>query len=105
MPPNRLTDDELATLSTRLPEWTSDGTTLSREFRFDDFAAALGFMSEVAEIAESLDHHPDWSNSWNRVAVSLTTHSAGGLTLLDLALAEAMDELAGRVPGGPTPEA
>ena len=91
-----LTADELATLDSRLGDWSCDGTSLSRFFTFADFAQAFGFMARAAEVAESLDHHPDWSNSWNRVAVSLTTHSAGGLTGLDIALAEAMDALAER---------
>ena len=95
-----LTADEIAILDTRLPAWACDGASLARDFTFADFAEAFRFMVAVAEVAESLDHHPDWSNSWNRVSVSLTTHSAGGLTGLDVALAEAMDRLAeGDSPG------
>ena len=91
-----LTADELATLDSRLEDWSCDGTSLSRVFTFVDFAQAFEFMTRAAEVAESFDHHPDWSNSWNRVTVSLTTHNAGGLTGLDVALAEAMDALAER---------
>ena len=95
-----LTADEIAILDTRLPDWTCDGASLARDFTFAEFSEAFRFMTRVAEVAESLDHHPDWSNSWNRVSVSLTTHSAGGLTGLDVALAEAMDRLAeGDSPG------
>lgn len=68
---------------------------ISRNFRFRDFNAAFGFMTRVALVAEKLDHHPEWSNVWNRVTVTLTTHDAGGLTELDVKLAEAMDRLAG----------
>ena len=95
-----LTPDEVAGLDALLPGWSCDGASLTREFTFADFAEAFRFMVSVAEIAESLDHHPDWSNAWNRVSVSLTTHSAGGLTRLDVSLAEAMDEIAGERSSG-----
>jgi 4a-hydroxytetrahydrobiopterin dehydratase len=67
---------------------------ITRTFRFADFSAAWGFMSRAALVAEKLDHHPEWTNVWNRVTVTLTTHDAGGLTQLDLDLAAAMDRLA-----------
>lgn len=89
-----LTADEIAILDTRLPDWTCDGASLARDFTFTEFAEAFGFMTRVAEVAESLDHHPDWSNSWNQVEIAVTTHSAGGLTGLDVAFAEAVDALA-----------
>ncbi|MFN4098875.1 MAG: 4a-hydroxytetrahydrobiopterin dehydratase [Pararhodobacter sp.] len=77
--------------------WVHDPATdrIARTFRFRDFSAAFGWMTRVALRAEVLDHHPDWSNSWNRVEVSLTTHDCKGLTELDIALARAMDALAG----------
>ncbi len=77
--------------------WRHDPATdrIAKSFRFKDFSAAWGWMNRAALAAEKLDHHPDWSNSWNRVEVSLTTHDAKGLTELDVALAEAMDRLAG----------
>ena len=68
---------------------------LHKTYVFKDFVAAFGFMARVALVAEKLDHHPDWSNSYRRVVVRLTTHDAGGLTELDLRLAERMDQLAG----------
>ncbi len=89
-----LAADELARLSRSLPGWSVVDGRLCREFTFADFAGAFAFMTAAAEVAEELDHHPDWSNSWNRVEVSLTTHSAGGVTGLDVALAEAMNALA-----------
>ena len=88
-----LTSDELAGLTDRLPDWTVDGTVLRRAFEFANFADAWAFMGRVAEVAEDLRHHPDWSNSWNRVDMAVTTHSAGRLTHLDVAFVEAVDAL------------
>jgi 4a-hydroxytetrahydrobiopterin dehydratase len=67
---------------------------LTKTFRFADFVAAFGFMTRAALVAERMNHHPEWTNVWNRVTVTLTTHDAGGLTALDIALARAMDALA-----------
>ena len=79
-----------------LPDWrlSADAKTLSQEFIFADFKCAFEFMTLVARYAEEIDHHPDWSNSWNRVSVRLTTHSKKGLTELDLAMAKVMDQFA-----------
>ena len=66
---------------------------ITKTFRFKDFSAAWGFMSRAALVAEKLGHHPEWSNVWNRVEATLTTHDAGGLTQLDIDLATAMDAL------------
>jgi 4a-hydroxytetrahydrobiopterin dehydratase len=79
-----------------LPGWRYDeaGTAIRRDFRFADFGEAFAFMTRCAIAAEKADHHPDWSNSWNKVAVALSTHSAGGVTAKDIALAEAMDGFA-----------
>ncbi len=85
-----------ADLAARLPEWVLEGEHLRRTFTFADFATAFAFMTQVAAIAEDLQHHPDWSNSWNRVDVAVTTHSAGGPTRLDVAFAEAVDRLSTR---------
>ncbi|MET0181011.1 MAG: 4a-hydroxytetrahydrobiopterin dehydratase [Novosphingobium sp.] len=78
-----------------LPDWTSrgDGLAIERTFRFADFSAAFAFMTRVALLAEKADHHPEWSNVWNRVAITLTTHDAGGLSARDVALAKAIDAL------------
>jgi 4a-hydroxytetrahydrobiopterin dehydratase len=85
-----------ATLAQRLPAWrVAEGRdAICRTFKFKDFSEAFGFMARAALVAEKLDHHPEWSNVWNRVEVTLSTHSAGGLTELDLTLAEAMDKIA-----------
>lgn len=76
-----------------LPDWRRDenGTGIHRDFQFKNFVAAFGFMSRVALLAEKADHHPDWSNVYNRVSIGLSTHSAGGLTEKDIALAKAID--------------
>ena len=77
----------------RLDGWREldDRDAIAKEFRFKDFNAAFGWMVRVALIAEQRNHHPEWSNVYNRVAVTLSTHDAGGLTERDIALAEAMD--------------
>jgi len=79
----------------RLKDWreVDAGKAISRTFAFDDFSAAFGFMTRVALVAEKMDHHPDWSNSYNEVVVTLSTHSAGGVTSADILLAEAMDAI------------
>ena len=80
-----------------LPLWsaaTGDREAITRSFKFADFNAAFGFMTRVALMAEKLDHHPEWSNVYNRVEVVLTTHDAEGVTALDLALATHMDAAA-----------
>jgi 4a-hydroxytetrahydrobiopterin dehydratase len=78
-----------------LPAWTHKRGKLHREFRFANFSEAFGFMARAALAAEKLDHHPGWTNVWNRVSVSLETHDAGGLTALDFRLAAEMDKIAG----------
>jgi 4a-hydroxytetrahydrobiopterin dehydratase len=84
-------------LAARLPGWTmaTGRDAIQRTFKFKDFSEAFGFMARAALVAEKMDHHPEWTNVWNRVDVTLSTHSAGGLTELDVKLAEAMDEIAG----------
>ena len=95
MPIPRLTDAEVAALLAELPDWTlrADGLAISRTFRFADFSVAFAFMTRVALLAEKADHHPEWSNVWNRVEITLTTHDCGGLSARDAALARAIDAL------------
>ena len=78
-----------------LGEWDYDEArdALTRSFLFKDFSEAFAFMTRVALLAESHDHHPEWSNVWNRVDVLLTTHDAGGLSARDTAMATAIDAL------------
>jgi 4a-hydroxytetrahydrobiopterin dehydratase len=85
---------DASTLRAELPDWQFDaarGGTITREFLFDDFVQAFSFMTRVALVAEKQDHHPEWSNVYNRVRIVLTTHDAGGLTEKDIALARAAD--------------
>ena len=89
-----LDDDALAAALASLPAWTMRDGALHRELRFADFNEAFGFMARVALVAERLDHHPDWSNSWNRVVVDIVSHAAAGITARCVALAEAVDRLA-----------
>ena len=67
---------------------------ISKTFRFKNFRRAFGFMAEAALVAEKMDHHPEWANVYGKVEVTLTTHSAQGVTLLDVTLAQKMDEIA-----------
>ena len=86
-----------AAMTARLPQWRmADGRdAIQRTFKFKDFSEAFGFMARAALVAEKMDHHPEWTNVWNRVEVTLSTHDAGGLTELDVKLAETMNALAG----------
>jgi 4a-hydroxytetrahydrobiopterin dehydratase len=78
-----------------LPEWDHDDArdAITRSFTFDDFSQAFAFMTQVALLAEKADHHPEWSNVWNRVDILLTTHDAGGLSGRDIDMARAIDAL------------
>ncbi len=77
------------------PGWELAEGGINRTFTFDSFVAAFGFMASAAIVAEKMNHHPEWSNVYNRVTVRLTTHDAGGLTALDFDLAARMNALAG----------
>ena len=77
----------------RLDGWSVVEGRLHREFQFPDFVAAFGFMTRLALVAEKMNHHPDWSNSWNRVTVDITSHAAGGITEACFELASAADHL------------
>ncbi len=87
----RLTDAEIATALSGLSGWMRCGNGIERSYRFPDFVAAFAFMTRVALLAEKADHHPEWSNVYNKVEVRLTTHDAGGITGKDVALATAID--------------
>ena len=84
---------ELRSALEELPGWSVVDGKLHREFRFADFNQAFGFMTRVALVAEQRNHHPEWSNVWNRVVVDLTTHDAGGITASDVDLAAEMNRL------------
>lgn len=91
----KLSDGERAKLAQSLPDWKIDGErdAISRNFKFRDFVEAFGFMTQVALLAERADHHPEWSNVYNRVHILLTTHDAGGLSSRDISLAKQIDAL------------
>jgi 4a-hydroxytetrahydrobiopterin dehydratase len=93
----KLTPEARVSALARVSSWTLvDGRdAITRSFKFADFSAAFGFMSRCALVAEKLDHHPEWFNVYNRVDVVLSTHDAGGLTELDIKMAEEMDRIAG----------
>jgi len=92
---NRLTEDELKEALTELEGWQkAEGReAIQKTFKFRDFNAAFGFMTRAALHAEKLDHHPEWFNVYNRVDVTLATHSEKGITELDIKLARKMNAL------------
>jgi len=89
----RLSESEIQLKLKSLKDWICANGRLHKEFKFKDFIAAFGFMASVALLAESMNHHPDWSNVYNRVVVELHTHDAGGLTEFDFELARRIDAL------------
>jgi 4a-hydroxytetrahydrobiopterin dehydratase len=91
---NKLDKQQALTLLAALPQWQYDEArgAITREFRFADFAQAFAFMTRIALAAEKRDHHPEWSNVYNRVSITLTTHDAGGLTQRDIDLAGVADQ-------------
>ncbi|NJR77820.1 4a-hydroxytetrahydrobiopterin dehydratase [Sphingomonas corticis] len=93
----QLSEAERADALDGLPEWDFDEArdAITRTIVFTDFAEAFGFMAQVAILAERMDHHPEWSNVYNRVDILLTTHDAGGLSERDVQLAGAIDGILG----------
>jgi 4a-hydroxytetrahydrobiopterin dehydratase len=93
----KLTGEVRKSALAKLSGWSEakDRDAISKKFVFADFNAAFGFMTRAALVAEKLDHHPEWFNVYKTVEVTLSTHDAGGLTELDIKLAEAMNKLAG----------
>lgn len=87
-------DELLPDLSGWEPNEERDG--LRKTFVFADFGEAFGFMTQVALLAEKADHHPEWSNVWNKVDILLTTHDAGGLSIRDVAMAQAIEKIVER---------
>lgn len=87
----KLTETEIAAALPNVPGWTRNGDGIERQYKFADFTEAFGFMARVALLAEKADHHPEWSNVYNKVDIRLTTHDAGGISARDFALARAID--------------
>ena len=94
MPPALLDDQAIAAALSELEGWSIRDGKLHRTFVFDNFVQAFGFMTRVALVAERMNHHPDWSNVYKTVVIDLSTHDAGGLTKLDVALARAANAAA-----------
>ena len=97
MPVPQLTETERREALAALPGWTlrDDASAIYRSFKFADFSEAFAFMTRVALLAEKANHHPEWSNIYNRVEVTLTTHEANGLSQRDVNMAWAIDKLLG----------
>ena len=94
--PEKLAGDARTAALAGLPGWreVAGRDAITRTFMFADFNTAFGFMARAALVAEKLDHHPEWFNVYNKVEVTLATHDAGGVTALDVTLAQAMDRMA-----------
>ena len=88
-----LSEQELTSLVELLPNWEIQNSKLRREWQFQNFVEAFGFITKVAMISEKLNHHPEWSNVYSKVTIELTTHDLNGLTNLDIQLAQAIDSL------------
>mgnify|MGYP000274158748 CR=1 FL=1 len=88
----RFSEAQLQDVIAELPDWTVREEKLYRKFKFRDFVSAFGFMSQVALLAEKMDHHPEWSNVYNTVEISLTTHDLGGISMRDITLAKQIDD-------------
>lgn len=89
-----LTEQQVTkSLKENLRDWTFENNTIFRNFEFKTFVEAFSFMTAVALEAEKMNHHPDWSNSFNKVSIGLTDHKAGGVTQLDFELAETIDHI------------
>ena len=91
-----LTDDEIRTALDDLPGWSLDGKAIVKEYKLPSFRAAIAFIDRIADRAEAADHHPELTNVYDKVRVALSTHSAGGVTDKDLALAR---DVEASVPG------
>ncbi len=94
--PSKLSDEQIRKGLSGIPGWKLSDGALRRDFRFKDFTRAFGFMSSLALVAEARNHHPDWSNVYNKVSVGLNTHDVGGITELDFELAAAANDLYGQ---------
>lgn len=92
--PTKLTDEQITAALAELPGWAVKDGKLHKVFEFENFVEALGWMVSVGLEAEKMNHHPDWSNSWNKVDVSLLTHSLDALSDFDVRLAKKMEKLA-----------
>lgn len=95
----KLNKTELQAALDSLPGWTLENEKLHREYAFVDFVHAFGFMATSAIAIEAMEHHPEWSNVWNKVVIDLTTHDAGGITSKDILLANKLEAIAQKLLG------
>ncbi len=93
----KLTDAQISAGLAQLPDWKVQAGKLHREYKFPNFAHAMGFMATAAPLIEKKNHHPEWANVYNRVTVDLTTHDSGGITQKDLDLAALLEGIAKRL--------
>ena len=100
MPTDKLSPAVVTEKLKDLADWSLSDGKLQRQFVFADFIEAFGFMSRVALLSETANHHPEWSNVYNRVEIQLTTHDAGGITERDFKLAQQINSLQGENTGG-----
>jgi len=94
-----LSEDQLATSLASIPQWTREGAEITRTYAFSSYLAGISFVNEIAPQAEAANHHPDIFIGWRKVTLRLSTHSRGGLTELDMAMARQCDETARTVKG------
>ena len=85
--------DQQKSFTRKNPSWTICGKSIKKEYTFETFIAAFGFMSKVALLSEKMNHHPDWQNTYNKVLIKLISHDMGGITTNDIKLAEDIDKL------------
>ena len=95
MAAKKLTDAQIQENLAQVDGWTLENGKLHKEFQFDNFVSAFGFMTQLALVAESLNHHPEWFNVYNRVTIDLMTHDAGGISDLDFQWAKQADAISG----------
>ena len=91
-----ITKNELNYFIEKNPSWIQYNQTIKKEFKFNNFIEAFGFMTKVAFLSEKMDHHPNWQNIYNKVKIELTTHDVGGITTNDIKLAESIDKIISR---------
>ena len=91
MPPKLLSEQEIAAKLSEVSQWTLDGKNIVRKFKFKNFLESMGLVNKVAILSEVMDHHPDILIQWNKVTLTLSTHSAGGLTDMDFVLAKRIE--------------
>ncbi|HEY1023919.1 MAG TPA: 4a-hydroxytetrahydrobiopterin dehydratase [Sphingobacteriaceae bacterium] len=89
----KLTQEEIDTRLGELNSWTFNGAAIEKDFVFKDFSEAFGFMARVALVAEKMNHHPDWTNGYNKLHIQLSTHNAGGITEKDFKLASEIERM------------